>query len=192
MRAPRVPVEEQYRLIIECRKSGLSDHQWCLNNDINPGTFYNWVKRLRKNGCGDIPEKNQLSTYEQSHQEVVKIEMNSISVPTGMNKNTDTATMELMIGNMNLRISNKTDSLLLAKTIQILTELSCSTADAMEENIKFVKAAVPEALIPNSYASGTAVAWVMYKKFANAMPLYRQEQDGHQLGVDFTSATLAN
>ena len=55
MRAPRVPGEEQYRLIMECRKSGLSDHQWCLNNDINSGTFYNWVKRLRKNGCGDIP-----------------------------------------------------------------------------------------------------------------------------------------
>lgn len=102
MRAPRVPVEEQYRLIMECRKSGLSDHQ-----------------------------------------EVVKIEMNSISVPTDINKNTDTAAMELMIGNMNLRISDKTDPLLLAKTIQILTELSCSTADAMEENIEFVKAAVP-------------------------------------------------
>ena len=101
------------------------DHQWCLNNVINPGTFYNWVNRLRKNGCGDIPEKNQLSTYEQSHQEVVKIEMNSISVPTDMNKNTDTAAMELMIGNMNLRISNETDPLLLAKTIQILAELSC-------------------------------------------------------------------
>ena len=112
MRAPRVPVEEQYRLIMECRKSGLSDHQWCLNNDINPGTFYNWVMRLRKNSCGDIPEKNQLSTYEQSHQEVVKIEMNSISVPTEINKNTDTAAMELMIGNMNLRISNETDRFL--------------------------------------------------------------------------------
>ena len=54
------------------------------------------------------------------------------------------------------------------------------------------KAAVPEALIPNSYASGSAVAWVMYQKFANAMPLYHQEQDWHQLGVDFTRATLAN
>lgn len=41
-----------------------------------------------------------------------------------MNKNTDTATMELMIGNMNLRISKKTDPLLLAKTIQILTKQS--------------------------------------------------------------------
>ncbi len=68
----------------------------------------------------------------------------------------------------------------------------CSTADAMEETINFVKAAVPEAFIPNSYASGSAVAWVMYQKFANAMPLYRQEQDWHQLGVDFTRATLAN
>lgn len=83
-------------------------------------------KRLRKNGYGDIPEKNQLSTYEHSHQEVIKIEMNSISVLTDMNKNTDTAAMELMIGNMNLRIfSNETDPLLLAKTIQILAELSC-------------------------------------------------------------------
>ena len=51
--------------------------------------------------------------------------MNSISVLTDMNKNTDTAAMELMIGNVNLRISNETDPLLLAKTIQILAELSC-------------------------------------------------------------------
>lgn len=52
-----------------------------------------------------------------------------------------------------------------------------STANTMAENIKFVKAHVPEALIPNSYTSESAVAWVMYQKFANAMPLYRQEQD---------------
>ena len=87
--------------------------------------FTTWLSVSARNGCGDIPEKNQLSTYEQSQQEVVKIEMNSISVPTDMNKNTDTAAMELMIGNMNLRISNETDPLLLAKTIQILAELSC-------------------------------------------------------------------
>ena len=51
--------------------------------------------------------------------------MNSISVPTEIDKNTDTAAMELTIGNMNLRISNETDPLHLAKTIQILVELSC-------------------------------------------------------------------
>ena len=47
------------------------------------------------------------------------------NITDNMNKNTDTAAMELMIGNMNLRISNETAPLLLAKTIQILAELSC-------------------------------------------------------------------
>ncbi|MEG0960966.1 MAG: IS66 family insertion sequence element accessory protein TnpB [Erysipelotrichaceae bacterium] len=54
MRASRVSPEEQYRLIMECRRSGLSDQQWCLNNDIKPGTFYNWVKRLRQKGHPDM------------------------------------------------------------------------------------------------------------------------------------------
>ena len=44
MRSKRIPVEEQYRLIMECRQSGLTDHQWCVEHDIKPGTFYNWVK----------------------------------------------------------------------------------------------------------------------------------------------------
>ena len=69
---------------------------------------------------------------------------------------------------------------------------ACSTANSMAENIKFVKSHVPEALIPNSYTSESVVAWVMYQKFANAMPLYRQEKDWKQLGVPFTRATLAN
>ena len=48
MRATRIPAAEQYRLIMECRASGLTDYEWCLQHDIKPGTFYNWVKRLRQ------------------------------------------------------------------------------------------------------------------------------------------------
>ena len=93
MRSPRVPVEEQYRLIMECRKSGLSDYQWCLNNDINPGTFYNWVSRLRKNNSKDIPDKNSLSHYAPANQEVVKIEMDSLSTSNAIDKSTDALAM---------------------------------------------------------------------------------------------------
>ena len=46
MRSKKMPAEEQYRLI-----SGLTDHQWCVEHDIKPGTFDNWVKRLRQKGC---------------------------------------------------------------------------------------------------------------------------------------------
>lgn len=125
MRSPRVPAEEQYRLIMECRKSGLSDHQWCLNNDINPGTFYNWVSRLRKSNSVDIPDKNPVSAYVPTDQEVVKIEMNSLSASNAIDKSTDVSVMELVTGNTGLRIPNGTDPMLLAKTIWILTELSC-------------------------------------------------------------------
>ena len=125
MRSPRVPAEEQYRLIMECRKSGLSDHQWCLNNDINPGTFYNWVSRLRKSNSVDIPDKNPVSAYVPADQEVVKIEMNSLSTSNAIDKSTDASVMELVIGNTGLRIPNGTDPMLLAKTIRILAELSC-------------------------------------------------------------------
>ena len=54
MKTQRRTADEQYQLIMECRSSGLSDYQWCTEHNINPGTFYNWVKRLRKKACYDI------------------------------------------------------------------------------------------------------------------------------------------
>ena len=66
MRAPSISADEQFRLIMECRASGLTDHEWCLQNDIKPGTFYNWVKRLRQKGCIDIPDTMFLF-YHKSH-----------------------------------------------------------------------------------------------------------------------------
>lgn len=68
----------------------------------------------------------------------------------------------------------------------------CSEAPAMEKAVQFVKSHAPEALIPHSYATASVVAWVMYQKYANSMPLYRQEQDWKQLGVLLNRATLAN
>ena len=56
MRAKRVSAERQYELIMECRSSGMSDAQWCMQHGIKPGTFYNWVSKLRKKACYDIPE----------------------------------------------------------------------------------------------------------------------------------------
>lgn len=56
MRAKPVTADERYRLIMECRSSSLIDYQWCLEHNIKPGTFYNWVKRLCQKGCSDIPD----------------------------------------------------------------------------------------------------------------------------------------
>ena len=51
-------------------------------------------------------------------------------------------------------------------------------------------APTPAALIPHSYATEAVVAHAMYEKFANAMPLYRQEKDWQQMGAALSRGTL--
>ena len=41
-------------------------------------------------------------------------------------------------------------------------------------------------------ASAGTVAWVMYQKFCNSLPYYRQEKDWEQYGASITRATMAN
>ena len=76
MFSAKVSTEEQHKLIMECRQSGLSDQQWCLNHDIKPGTFYNWVKHLRQRGGYDIPAPAGRYCKEVPKLEVVRLEFN--------------------------------------------------------------------------------------------------------------------
>jgi transposase len=54
------------------------------------------------------------------------------------------------------------------------------------------KSPVPDPVIQHSFASPSSVAWVMYQKFVNALPLYRQEKEWKALGVSLSRATMAN
>lgn len=54
------------------------------------------------------------------------------------------------------------------------------------------KALTPTSLMNHSLASPTSVANVMYQKYVNSMPLYRQEKDWEQLGMALSRATMAN
>lgn len=137
MRSKRIPVEEQYRLIMECRQSGLTDHQWCVEHDIKPGTFYNWVKRLRRKGCMDLPASTGRSYSAPENQEVVRVDFHdtdrfsykqpSNMVPASAEKNNLSATkpMRLSVGSFLLTIPNGTDPQLLAQTLRMIKELEC-------------------------------------------------------------------
>ena len=45
-----------------------------LEHDINPGTFYNWVRRFRKQAC-EFPAPAGKDRFQAVHQEVVKMEI---------------------------------------------------------------------------------------------------------------------
>lgn len=74
MRAKHRSREEQMKLILECRTSGLSDYQWCEQNGINKSSFYNWVNRLRKAGY-QFPDSESMKHNLPMKQEVVKVEV---------------------------------------------------------------------------------------------------------------------
>ena len=133
MRAKRRTEQEQYDMIMECRQSGLSDHQWCLEHDINPGTFYNWVRRFRKQAC-EFPAPAGKDRFQAVHQEVVKMEIipdhpsdffEQPSMEDSVEITKPVVAMELQIGKAVLRISNQTDPRLLEQTLKLLGAFSC-------------------------------------------------------------------
>ena len=76
MGSERIPRDEQIRLIQECRNSGMSDSQWCLQHGIRPGTFYNWVNRIKKKGDIHIPSPGGTGEYiPEAKQDIVRINL---------------------------------------------------------------------------------------------------------------------
>jgi len=67
--------EEQYDLIIKCRTSGLTDHQWLEEKGISQSTFYSWISKFKSQGAADdIPKPlRRTSPHRIQPQEVVKL-----------------------------------------------------------------------------------------------------------------------
>ncbi len=138
MRNPRKSADEQYALIIECRSSGLTDQQWCMQHDIKPGTFYNWVKRLRRKACYDIPEAaGRAGVTAAVKQDVVKIEVLPDEKPSVVPdkfpaadpfpemSSCQTPPIEIRMHEAVLRITNDVDPRLLAQILRNLGGCVC-------------------------------------------------------------------
>lgn len=69
----RLDYDRIYGLVMECRTSGLTDRQWCINHDIPSSTFYNWIRTLRQRACYEIPghDEKRRNTVSAPTQDVV-------------------------------------------------------------------------------------------------------------------------
>jgi transposase len=68
----------------------------------------------------------------------------------------------------------------------------CDSCLNETDEANIVKPEVPEPVVKRGLASPSSAAYVMYQKFVNAMPLYRQAKDWENFGVIISRATLAN
>lgn len=132
-RKARVPMAEQIRLINECRQSGMTDADWCRENDIAVSTFYNWISRCRKAAAEQIPPPNYGHLeVPRPKQDVVPIDI----VPNHISKQhtasqmqkpylDNSHTIEVAMKDITVRIRNEADPVLLTRTFHLLQEFSC-------------------------------------------------------------------
>ena len=133
MQAKPVKAEEQYRLVMECRSSGLTDYQWCIEKGICPGTFYGWVRMLRQKGYENIP-KPAHSQRKCSKQEIVRIGPQPPALPEAISSiaeipqeipETPASVMELSISGSMIRVPNGTDPELFRQAVCLLKGYPC-------------------------------------------------------------------
>lgn len=106
--------DEQYNIIMECRRSGMSDHQWLEEHDIAPSTFYHWISQFRKKGYPNIPESSmQNNLHTAQPQEVVKLNITPDSleknIPIDIDCSNSDAAIEIAYVNAIVRLRNGAD-----------------------------------------------------------------------------------
>lgn len=123
--------EEWFRIINECRRSGLSDSQWCKQHDIRESTFFCAVSRLRKKAYA-IPNRDKsidILPDSLPKQEVVRIDIEpeplqpSKPEPLQVMPATyldNSHTIEIDVHGINIRVFNSVDRELLKTVLSAL------------------------------------------------------------------------
>ena len=123
--------DEWLSLIQECRKSGMSDIQWCQLNGINHDSFYSAVKRLRKSSYS-IPSRKPHGMYDITvpEQDVVKVDIVPDTQPSKEHMpepapHIDNPHMiEITMGDIHISLDNGADPVLVSKTLSLLRTFS--------------------------------------------------------------------
>jgi len=128
--------EEWFQIINECRRSGLSDSQWCKQHDIPESTFFCAVGRLRKKAYA-IPDRNKsidVLSNSLPKQEVVRIDIEPELLPSARPEPMqeipamyldNSHTIEIDVHGINIRVFNSVDRELLKTVLSALGGAGC-------------------------------------------------------------------
>lgn len=126
MESKGLTLDEKYQLIMECRRSGLTDSLWCRQQGLSVNTFYCWVKRLRKLGYA-VPAAHGKNTSPAPSQDVVKVEVipDRYEMPAPYQPDqTYIPAIRIDIAGAHLEISNDAEPALLAGILKTLGGLA--------------------------------------------------------------------
>lgn len=149
------------------------------SKELEPVPFEEPIKKTRKGYkrkdlFKDLPQQDQVFKLEKS-QQVCPIDGNQLGVVGKKFIRSEIKYIPAEISVVNIYQEN----------------YECRTCKK-ENRPGIFNPYTPEPVLQHSYATASSVAWTMYQKFVQAVPLYRQEKDWKQMGFPISRATLSN
>ena len=125
----RLDYDKIYELVMQCRQSGLSDKQWCLDNNIAPSTFYYWIRRLQQKACYDLPE----AAYRRNDIPAVAVKQDVVCVNIQPDSATkveapgypESSNVMLQYGGVRIALSDEFNEQTLKRVLLTLRETVC-------------------------------------------------------------------
>lgn len=128
----RLDYDKIYELVMQCRQSGLSDRQWCLDNNIVPSTFYYWIRKLQQRACYDLPEtasRRENVPVVAARQDVVCVNIQPDPVREVKKMDTpgcpDATTIALQYGGVRIALADDFNEQTLKRVLLTLRETLC-------------------------------------------------------------------
>lgn len=112
-------VTHQYRLkqwmeiIRECRSSGQTVSAWCAEHDINPKSYYYWLKRVRMAACEALPSLS-------GNNPIVPVNMPLPSAGGGPKLQESSSDIVLHFGAVTLEIHNSASAALIESILRAM------------------------------------------------------------------------
>jgi transposase-like protein len=113
-------VTQKYRLsqwteiIRECRSSGQTVSAWCADHDINPKSYYYWLRRVRTAACEALPS---IST---ENNQIVPVNIPVHTADTSSEDQESSSDIVLRFGSVTLELRNNASATLIENTLRAL------------------------------------------------------------------------
>ncbi|MDD2497390.1 MAG: transposase [Desulfitobacteriaceae bacterium] len=100
-------------IIRECRSSGQTISAWCAEHNINPKTYYYWLRRVRADACEALP------SLSDGKNPIVPV---NIPVPTVNTDHVNQESSDIVVrfGAATLEIRNNASATLIENTLRAL------------------------------------------------------------------------
>lgn len=148
-------------------------------SELEPVPFEEPIKRTRKGY-----KRKDLFKNLPSHDQVFKLEASQQVCPVDGNNLS-------VVGNKFIRSEIRYVPAEVSVVNIYQETYECRTCKK-EDRPGMFNPSTPEPVLQHSYATASSVAWTMYQKFVQSVPLYRQEKDWKQMGFPLSRSTLSN